>query len=133
MFLTNALLCLAMNIYHESRGEPLAGQLAVAQVTMNRAQGEAKNVCKVVLKPHQFSWTTRLVKKNHELVKKGLPKDEEAWAWAQLIARLALLDILPDITDGATYYHAARVCPEWSKVMNQVAIFGDHKFYVSNK
>ena len=37
MLAQGALLCLALNIYHEARGEPLKGQIAVASVTMNRA------------------------------------------------------------------------------------------------
>ena len=51
--------CLAMNIYHESRGERLEGQIAVAQVTINRMEHTKwpSTICEVVYQPKQFSWT----------------------------------------------------------------------------
>jgi spore germination cell wall hydrolase CwlJ-like protein len=57
MSFLEGLLWLTFNIYHESRGEPFKGQLAVAHVTLQRANGELKNVRSVVSKPYQFSWT----------------------------------------------------------------------------
>ena len=62
MILESAVLCLALNIYHEARSEMIPGQYAVAQVTMNRA-GEKSNVCKTVVAKHQFSWTTKMLTK----------------------------------------------------------------------
>jgi spore germination cell wall hydrolase CwlJ-like protein len=50
MVLAAALVCLSLNIYHESRKQPLAGQHAVAQVTWNRAGHDADRVCTVVTK-----------------------------------------------------------------------------------
>ena len=57
--------CLAMNIYHEARGERMEGQIAVAQVTLNRAAHEEwpSTICDVVYQPKQFSWTHMI--KNH--------------------------------------------------------------------
>ncbi|HIE75488.1 MAG TPA: cell wall hydrolase, partial [Gammaproteobacteria bacterium] len=51
--------CLALNIYHEARGESHDGQVAVAAVTLNRMQSASypDTVCGVVWQPHQFSWT----------------------------------------------------------------------------
>lgn len=51
---------LAQNVYHEGRGESTAGQLAIAQVTLNRlACGRyGKDLAAVIFKPYQFSWTT---------------------------------------------------------------------------
>ena len=51
--------CLAMNIYHEARGERWEGQIAVAHVTMNRVAHDEwpNNVCDVVYQKKQFSWT----------------------------------------------------------------------------
>ena len=53
------LLCLALNIYHEARGEPLIGQEMVASVTLNRVASPLypDNVCDVVYQPRQFAWT----------------------------------------------------------------------------
>ena len=45
----------AMNIYHEARGEPVKGQIAVGTVTMNRANWDVKEICPVVYAPKQFS------------------------------------------------------------------------------
>ena len=56
-----AITCLALNLYHEARGEPEIGQWAVAQVTMNRAEHDPAKVCDTVFKPRQFSWTNPLV------------------------------------------------------------------------
>ncbi len=52
-----SLLWLSLNVYHESRGEPEIGQLAVAHVTLNRALEDNKSVADVILAPNQFSWT----------------------------------------------------------------------------
>ena len=59
----SALLCLTMNVYHESRGEPESGQMAVAYVTLNRAVSQNRDVCSVVYEKSQFSWTMQNVKK----------------------------------------------------------------------
>ncbi len=59
MVMTTAMLCTALNIYWESRSEPLHGQHAVAQVTFNRAQRDPSKVCKVVFEPKQFSWANK--------------------------------------------------------------------------
>ena len=51
--------CLAMNIYHEARSESMQGQIAVAQVTLNRVEHDKwpSTICEVVYEPKQFSWT----------------------------------------------------------------------------
>ncbi|MGB0683914.1 MAG: cell wall hydrolase [Magnetovibrionaceae bacterium] len=91
--------CLAENIYFEARGEPVIGQIAVAQVTMNRAASSRypDSVCKVVHQPYQFSWT---------LEKQPGEREEGAWHEARRIAFLALAGQLRDPTMGATHYHA---------------------------
>ena len=55
--ITSALLCLTLNVYHESRGEILDTQEAVAAITMNRAKKKPGNVCSTIYKPGSFSWT----------------------------------------------------------------------------
>jgi N-acetylmuramoyl-L-alanine amidase len=55
--ITSALLCLTLNIFHESRSESQETQEAVAMVTMNRANRNPGNICRVVYAPHMFSWT----------------------------------------------------------------------------
>jgi len=128
MILTSALLCLSLNLYHESRGEMIPGQYAVAMVTMNRANSNPDNVCKVVLKPHQFSWTTKMVKGN-QLTQAGEPKEEHAWSVAQTIAKVVLSGRFRDFTDGAKFYHANYVKPKWRLSMVQTKVLGHHIFY----
>ena len=52
--------CLALNIYHEARGEPLIGQLAVVNVTIKRHQDSpGSSICSIVYSPNQFKWTSK--------------------------------------------------------------------------
>jgi len=76
------LLCLAMNVYFEARGEPDSGQQAVAHVTLNRARENADSVCSEVYKRNQFSWTRHI---------RRVPLNKDpAWIRAQSNAKKAL-------------------------------------------
>ena len=98
-----AVLCLALNIYFEAAGEPIDGQFAVAQVTLNRAQRDPAKVCDVVYAPAQFSWTAK---------RPAVPKDDSAtFQHAKRVARLSLN--MTDFTDGADHYHATYMRPDW--------------------
>lgn len=130
MLLATALTCLAMNIYHESRGENIAGQYAVALVTMNRAGHDRSQVCKQVLRRKQFSWTNTLVC-NKRLVAAGTPKDARAWKTALIIARTVLNGLPGDFTNGSTHYHTLAVTPRWRKSMLATKVIGQHIFYRS--
>jgi len=116
--------CLALNIYHESRGEVIEGQIAVAHVTMNRVNHEyfPDDICSVVYQDKQFSWT--FVKKNHE------PQDQKLWDQALVIARDVMIGNTEDPTSGATFYHANYVNPSWTKHMELSKVIGVHLFYV---
>lgn len=134
MIMTSALLCLSLNIYHEARSESLAGQYAVAQVTMNRAERDPQKVCEVVTKPKQFSWTSSLVRRKNGkafLVKRGIPRDEKAWRLAQQIAELTLRGQIQDFTKGATHYHTKKVAPVWNRKLRPVMTIGEHRFYAN--
>ena len=114
--------CLAKNIYHEARGEPLEGQIAVAQVTLNRVQHPQfhNTVCSVVYAPSQFSWT---------LDKKKRVRDQKAWQASVNIARAVLTQAvrLPDFP--ALYFHTTKVSPRWNRNKKVLAKIGDHIFY----
>lgn len=133
MILSSAILCLALNVFHEARGEPIEGQHAVAEVTMNRAAGDEKNVCKVVMAPNQFSWTAGVVKKrNGQYHIRALPKkDDPAWNTAMTVSKLHLAGWR--MSDGrlrnATFYHATYARPSWTKHMKPVRKIGAHIFY----
>jgi len=116
--------CLSMNIYHESRGERSEGQIAVAQVTVNRVKHSQwpSTICGVVYQPYQFSWT--------HLIKNQSPKETKAWKRAQVIARDVLIGNVADPTKGAVFYHANWIDnPKWAKEMTLSKVIGNHLFY----
>lgn len=124
--------CLALNIYHEARGEPREGQLAVGYVTMNRVvSGRYPNsVCKVVWQPKQFSWT-------HD-GRSDRPENKSAWDRSVRIAGyiyknyfrfMTIANGAADLTGGALHYYAPRlVNPAWAKDMVATRQIGSHLF-----
>ena len=132
-----AMLCLALNIFYEARGESLKGQQAVAQVTMNRAEWDPDKVCSVVFRPYQFSWANPLTTVSREQRRKASarfqPWNEEPQAWelAKTIAWQALGGRLPDVVGQSTHFHTHQVSPRWSRSPRKryVTTIGGHKFY----
>lgn len=116
------LTCLARNIYHEARGEPLEGQIAVAQVTINRVKDSrfGNTVCSVVYAPRQFSWT---------LDRKARVRDLKAWEHSLQIARAVLTQSTPIANFSALYFHTKQVRPRWKHGKRVVAVIGNHIFY----
>lgn len=131
MVISAAVLCLALNIFHESRGETVPGQYAVALVTLNRAGGDKGKVCEEVFKSRQFSWTSgvKRTKKGWSIPARMLPRDDEAWARADRIATVTLQGRMADITHGATFYHAKSVHPSWRHAFERTKQIGAHLFY----
>lgn len=121
-----AILCLALNIFHEGRNQSVQGQRAVAQVTMNRAGHDPARVCEEVFRPYQFSWTNNL-RGNEE---RFMPYNEPAaWARAKQVARKAIAGRYRGRFSGADHYHRRDVSPAWKRNMRVVAVLGDHIFY----
>ena len=113
--LKTVLFCLALNVYHESRGEPELGQLAVAHVTLNRAKQNNSTVCTEVFKKNQFSWTRNKFK---------IPrKDDPEWKTSMQIAKLSLTKT--DITKGSLYFAERRVFFRKKKTLQ----IGNHNFF----
>jgi N-acetylmuramoyl-L-alanine amidase len=119
---TTPLMCLALAVYHEARGENLDGQLAVAEVVINRVQdnGFPNNVCAVVMQKNQFSfyWDGKSDK----------PRDKTAFATAVNIAQDALDGKV--LGHGATFYHATYVRPYWADLFEPIGRVGKHIFYM---
>lgn len=122
--------CLRKAIYFEARGENLKGQFAVAEVILNRVDSGRypADVCGVVNERGnggcQFSYTCD--------GKTDAMRDPEAIDRAGRIARV-MLDGAPRLlTNGATYFHAANVRPDWSRRFAQTAVIGAHSFYRQN-
>ena len=116
------LECLARNVYYEARGEPRAGQYAVAEVTMNRKASPRypKTVCEVVYQREAFSWTSL----------RGLEEPSgEAWHYAIRVAEDVYYQRRPATMHGVLHFHATYVKPEWSKERQRVARIGKHVFY----
>jgi N-acetylmuramoyl-L-alanine amidase len=126
------LECLARNVYFEARGEPLAGQYAVAEVTMNRRASRRfpRTVCEVVYQQNwdplreryvgAFSWT--------EL--DSLPEPEgEHWQRAREVAEAVYYGRQPPVLRGALFYHANYIRPDWAPQKERVAQIGRHIFY----
>jgi N-acetylmuramoyl-L-alanine amidase len=119
--LAEAVLCLSLNVYHEARGEPKVGQIAVALATRNRVRKEGSGYCWEVFKHAQFSWTA-------DARKMGRLPTGEAWESAQRIARYVIRGA-HDFTRGATHYHNSTVMPRWARAMELAGSWGDHRFY----
>jgi hypothetical protein len=121
------LACLTKNIYYEAATESYEGKLAVAQVTLNRANDGAfpSTICGVVyqrtLGTCQFSWTC---------LKNLAIQNKYAWEESEIVARKALTEpVLHDIIarSKALYYHAVYVNPGWrGRVVTKI---GNHIFY----
>ncbi len=122
--------CLALNIYHEARGEPKRGRLAVGHVVLNRVADSRfpSSVCEVVrhtkdnrLYRCQFTWWCD--------GRSDEPRDVEAWRESQALARSVFWGFTEDPTRGALWYHATWVKPLWRKALNRGPRIGDHVFY----
>jgi N-acetylmuramoyl-L-alanine amidase len=114
--------CLAGAVYFESKGEPLDGQLAVAQVIQNRARSGrfAPSICGVVFQPSQFSFVRG----------RGFPhidRNSRNWTSAVAIAKIAQGDLWKSSINNALYFHARRVSPNWN--LTRIASIGQHVFY----
>jgi len=116
--------CLAQAVYFESRGEPLAGQLAVARVVINRAASGLypADYCSVVTQRRQFSF-----------VRDGrIPQANESsleWLRARAIAQIAHQDLWHSEAGDALYFHATYVRPGWANRKTQLARIDTHIFY----
>ena len=101
----------------------MEGQIAVAQVTLNRvAHSEwPSTICEVVYEPKQFSWTFLL--KDHSTT------EARAWKKAQIIARDVMIGNVEDPTYGAVFYHANYVSPDWAEFLDLSKVIGNHLFY----
>lgn len=115
------LVCLAKAVLHESRGEPRQGQLAVAQVIMNRVESPRfpNSICGVIYQPRQFS-----------NIRSFTPRRSGAmWERAVEIAIDARNDVSDPVVGEALYFHAARIRPAFTNRLSRVARIGNHIFY----
>ena len=132
--ITAATVCLAMNIYHEARGEVLAGQLAVAQTVMNRVASPKypDDICSVVKQGHY--WEGHPIRNRCAFSwwcdgRSDTPSDNDAWMQALSLAYKVEGKFIVDVSEGATHYHATHVNPYWANHYTVIGTLGNHIFY----
>lgn len=115
---------LALNMYHEARGEGRDAMQLVGEVTLNRVENKhfPDSVCGVVYQRRQFSWTH--LKKDHT------PYNQEIWEISLDIAEGLLDGSLELLGTEATHYHSTSVSPYWANDYDRVGRYGNHIFYV---
>jgi spore germination cell wall hydrolase CwlJ-like protein len=114
--------CLARGIYYESKGEPLDGQLTVADVIINRSRSSRfpSTICGVLRQPSQFSFV------RHGVIPTP-PVGSRHWRIAVAIAQIAMQDLADGAAPHALFFHARSVHPGWR--LTRVAAVGNHIFY----
>ena len=114
--------CLATAIYYEAKSESLSGQIAVAQVMLNRTKSSRfpETLCGVVMQPHQFSFV-----RNGRLP--TIAKNNQQWRTARAVAEVAREKLWHPVVGNAMFFHAKRVSPHWHAT--EVASLGNHIFY----
>ena len=115
------LRCLASAVYFESQGEPLAGQLAVAQVIINRTRSGrfAPDVCGVVKQRGQFGFV-----RGGEIP--AVPQSRAAYRTAIAVAKVAMAEAWQAPAADALYFNGAR---ERHAGVRRIALIGHHAFY----
>jgi spore germination cell wall hydrolase CwlJ-like protein len=116
--------CLAQAVYFESRGEPIEGQLAVAEVVINRAKSDLypDSYCDVIKQPAQFSFV------RHGRIPDA-DEGSDAWQRAVAIAEIAQQNLWQSKAATAMYFHATYVNPSWAHQKVELAQIDTHIFY----
>lgn len=122
--LDEQMRCLAGAIYFESKGEPLAGQLAVGRVVVARARSGRfpSSYCGVVYQRSQFSFVRRGTMPT-------INTSSNAWKKAKQIALIAHDGAWKNPAEGALFFHARYVSPSWKKNKKRLAQIDNHIFY----
>ncbi len=126
---TRQELCLAQAVYFEARGEPLIGQVAIAEVILNRVASARypDTACKVVFQNKhlknrcQFSFACD--------GKSDRPRDIRSWEHSLKVVALVMAGERSGVARRATHYHASYVAPRWRKSLDKVGEVGRHIFY----
>jgi spore germination cell wall hydrolase CwlJ-like protein len=126
------LHCLALTIYFEARGEPMAGKIAVGHVVLNRvADGHFPHSICAVMKQggdqHRFRCQFSFWCDGQS----DTPADKRAWNQSMFVATLIETGMTADPTHGALWYHAQGVKPDWAQEFapDQRIKIGRHIFY----
>ena len=114
--------CLASAIFFEARGESFEGQLAIAQVILNRVNSGrfASSICGVVIQTGQFSFV-----RGRSIPAVGTTSRD--WREALAIARIAQAKLHRSSVADALFFHASRINPKWR--LSRIGAVGNHIFY----
>jgi spore germination cell wall hydrolase CwlJ-like protein len=117
-------LCLAKAVYFEARSESLEGQLAVAEVVLNRAASGVypPTLCAVVTQRAQFSFV-------HGGRMPEPDTDSDCWHKALAIADIASKRLARQVAPNVLWYHASYVAPSWGRAKTRFGQIGAHIFY----
>ena len=121
--------CLAEALYFEARGEPLRGQIAVAEVILNRVDSKRypNTICGVVQQGQhrrnacQFSY-------NCDGIANRIG-EKKAFEKLGKLAYVMMNGAERQLTSDAMYYHNNTVRPRWSRKLIKTARIGRHIFY----
>jgi len=139
--IAEALVCLALNAYHEARNQDVRGMIAVSQVVMNRVESEhfPDNICDVVYQGiHRKSWSQPdvLVPIRDKCQfswycdgKDDEPREKKAWELSMLISGGVLRGNIDNLVGDSLWYHADYVEPDWAAEKQEYATIGNHIFY----
>lgn len=121
--------CLSQAVYYEARSESSSGQLAVAEVIINRVKDHRypNSICGVV-----FQGATRTTGCQFTFTCDGAMKREprgKLWDKAQNVASHVVMGLNERKTAGATHYHATYVNPVWNSGLVRTRQIGTHIFY----
>jgi spore germination cell wall hydrolase CwlJ-like protein len=126
--IATSLICLALSLHIEARGESKEGKIAVASVIMNRVQASNSTVCAEITKPGQFPWAKNKIKRAHHdyvISKEAHPKGLQ---WEQSLQLAAnVLDGNYNHLPKIKYFHNVREFPKWK--LKFAYKIGNHKFY----
>jgi len=127
--------CMAKNLYFEARNQPIAGQIAVAHVVLNRVADERfpNNICDVVHEAVRNKQTKMPIKHKCQFSwfcdgRADDINDLKAFRHAHNVATIVMNRSF-DITDGALWYHTNGVSPKWKAKFKRTVIINDHVFY----
>ena len=135
--IAEAIVCLALNVYHEAKNQSLAGQIAVAEVVMNRVDDPRypNNVCDVVKQGLTYKWKPSVPIRNQCQFswycdgKSDVAKEKDAWEESVSVAKGVYYGYLNAYLEGATHYHAYYVNPSWAETKTYITRIDDHIFY----
>ena len=128
------IMCIAVAIYFEARGEPLAGRFAVAEVVINRMRDPRypSDACSVVYDGgetlHECAFSFYCDGKSDQPDLNSVD-----WDSAQRVAQAVYEGRSAPVVGEATHYHSVNVQPWWATTGHVVAKISDHVFYEAVK